>query len=816
MKAKTDGFEVAPRSHRKTVALKFAAAVLCGIALPFVGQLALADDGRIPIVASPLDYSRDIRPILSSNCFRCHGPDEAKRESGLRLDTFDGATTKLRDGQAIVPGDPVASHLMQRILASDADVQMPPPETGETLSAREIDLLKLWIQQGATYNQHWSFREIVRPPEPERNSTWPQNAIDRFVCHKLEQQQIQPAAETGRSTLIRRVYLDVLGLPPTVDELDRFLADDSANAFSDMVDRALASPHYGERWGRHWLDQARYADTHGYTIDGERSIWPFRDWVINALNNDMPFDQFTIEQLAGDLLDSPAKEQLIATGFHRNSLVNQEGGTDAEQFRVEAVIDRVNTTGAVWLGLTVGCAQCHTHKYDPLTHHEYYQLFAFFNQGKDVNSVAPQLTLGSPEQILRLQQLDAVIADAKKNLEALDKRRTDGTLSAEERAVAAAERTKAEDAYKVLDADRVQLLKDVPETMIMADLEKPRQSTVLIRGDFLRKGDVVEADTPRALPAMPAASGRRTRLDLARWLVDRRNPLTARVTVNRIWAQYFGTGLVETENDFGFQGSRPSHPELLDWLAAEFMEYGWSLKHLHRLILTSATYRQSSAYRPELAHIDPLNRLLARQLRLRVDAEVVRDIGLAASGLLNEAIGGRSVYPPQPEGIYAFTQRSAAWPVSEGPDRYRRGMYTFFMRSAPYPMLTTFDTPRFNTTCTMRVRSNTPLQSLTMANDQTMLEMATVLGRRIQQQSDSDADRLRFAFRLCFSREPLQQESQRLLDYIQRQRSALSNIALPDDASTASEPPTVGVAEARLWMLVGRTLMNLDEFIVRE
>lgn len=810
MKANTNGFGVASRSNRKPAALTFIAAVLCGIAASCACQTALADDERIPVVAAPLDYSRDIRPILSGNCFRCHGPDQEKREAGLRLDTFDGATAKLNDGQAIVPGEPDTSHLMKRIVSNDTDVKMPPPETGKTLSAREIELLNHWIQQGATYNQHWSFREIVRPSEPELNSTWPQNAIDRFVYKQLEQHQIQPAPEAARSTLIRRVYLDVLGLPPTVDELDRFLADDSANAYSNMVDRALASPHYGERWGRHWLDQARYADTHGYTIDGERSIWPFRDWVISALNDDMPFDQFTIEQLAGDLLDSPSQEQLIATGFHRNTLVNQEGGTDAEQFRVEAVVDRVNTTGAVWLGLTVGCAQCHTHKYDPLTHREYYQLFDFFNQCKDVNSVAPQLTLGSPEQVSQLQQLDAVIADAKKNLEALDKRRTDGTLSTEERAVAATERTKAEDAYKLLDADRVKLLKDVPETMIMADVEKPRQTTVLIRGDFLRKGDAVEADIPQALPAMPAPSGRRTRLDLAKWLVDRRNPLTARVTINRIWAQYFGTGLVETENDFGFQGTPPSHPELLDWLAAEFMENGWSLKHMHRLILNSATYRQSSAHRPELASIDPLNRLLARQLRLRVDAEVVRDIGLAASGLLNEAIGGRSVYPPQPEGIYAFTQRSAAWPVSEGPDRYRRGMYTFFMRSAPYPMLTTFDTPRFNTTCTIRVRSNTPLQSLTMANDQTMLEMAAALGHRIQQHSHNDIDRIRFAFRTCFSREPQPQESQRLLDYLQQQRLAIGTTAgTPEEAASAG-------TEDRLWMLVGRTLMNLDEFIVRE
>ncbi len=816
MRAKTDGIEVATRSSDMPLALALVAAVLSGFCIPFTAQSTMADDAQIPIVAAPLDYSRDIRPILSSNCFRCHGPDEAKRESGLRLDSFEGATSKLGDGHAIVPGDPDASHMMNRILSSDAEIKMPPIETGKTLSAREIELLKQWIQQGATYNQHWSFREVVRSPEPESNSSWPLNAIDRFVYQKLEQQRIQPAAEASRSTFIRRIYLDVLGLPPSIEELDRFLADDSPGAFGKMIDHALASPHYGERWGRHWLDQARYADTNGYTIDGERSIWPFRDWVINALNSDMPFDQFTMEQLAGDLLDSPSSEQLVATGFHRNTLVNQEGGTDAEQFRVEAVVDRVNTTGAVWLGLTVGCAQCHTHKYDPLTHHEYYQLFAFFNQCKDVNSVAPQLTLGSPEQSLQLQQLDAVITDAKKNLEALDKRRTDGTLTVEERAVAVTERTKAEDAYKLLDADRVKLLKDVPETMIMADLDKPRQTNVMIRGDFLRTGDAVEANTPQALLAMPAASGRRTRLDLARWLVDRRNPLTARVTVNRIWAQYFGTGLVETENDFGFQGTPPGHPELLDWLAAEFMENGWSMKHLHRLILNSATYRQSSAHRQDLIGIDPLNQLLARQLRLRVDAEVVRDLGLAVSGLLNETIGGRSVYPPQPEGIYAFTQRSAAWPVSEGPDRYRRGMYTFFMRSAPYPMLTTFDTPRFNTTCTMRVRSNTPLQSLTMANDQTMLEMAAALGRRVQRQSDNDADRLRFAFRICFSREPLPQETERLLGYMQRQRLVLSKVEEPTSESATSEPTAVDVTEDRLWMLVGRTLMNLDEFIVRE
>lgn len=803
------------RPHGYSIAGMLLPTALCTITLCFDARAVWADDALIP-AAKQLDYSRDIRPILSSNCFRCHGPDDEKREAELRLDTFEGATARIGEVHAIIPGDPGASQIMNRILSSDVDEKMPPPDSGKTLTDREIELLRQWIQQGALYNQHWAFREIVLPTEPALDSTWPQNAIDGFVLKKLGQHQIDPAPEAARTTLIRRVHLDVLGLPPTIDELDRYLTDDSASAYSDMVDRALASPHYGERWGRHWLDQARYADTHGYTIDGDRSIWPYRDWVINALNIDMPFDQFTIEQLAGDLLDSPTRDQLVATGFHRNTLVNQEGGTDAEQFRVEAVVDRVNTTGAVWLGLTVGCAQCHTHKYDPLTHHEYYQLFAFFNQCKDVNSVSPQLTLGSPEQVTQLQELDTVIANAKLELAALDKRRTDGTLSASERAVAAADRTTAEDAFKVLEADRVKLLTQIPETMIMADIDQPRETHVLIRGDFLRKGDSVEPDTPGALPAMPAADHRRTRLELARWLVDRRNPLTARVTVNRIWAQYFGIGLVETENDFGFQGSPPGHPELLDWLSVEFMDHGWSLKHVHRLILNSATYRQSSVYRPELATTDPLNKLLARQLRLRVDAEVVRDIGLAVSGLLNEAIGGRSVYPPQPEGIYAFTQRNAAWPVSEGPDRYRRGMYTFFMRSAPYPMLTTFDTPRFNTTCTTRVRSNTPLQSLTMANDEAMLEMATALGQRIQQHSDNEADRMRFAFRVCFAREPLPQESQRLLDYVQRQRLTLANGGSPDAAPPASEPSSAVAAEDRLWMLVGRTLMNLDEFIVRE
>ena len=794
--------------------------------MPFVlvllirGMVVFGLSAAIGVAAADdqLDYSRDIRPILSDACFRCHGPDDAKREAGLRLDTFDGAAAETSGGHGVVPGDADSSEIIDRILSDDPDLKMPPPETGKTVTAEQVELLKRWIRQGAKYSQHWSFRPVVRPAVPNNHSSWGQNPIDQFIWKRMTARSLNPSPEAQRHTLIRRVYLDATGLPPTVEEVDQFLADASVDAYAQMVDRALSSPHYGERWGRHWLDQARYADTHGYTVDGERSIWPFRDWVIRALNDDMPFDQFTSEQLAGDLLPSPAQSQLVATGFHRNTLVSQEGGSDAEQFRNEAVVDRVNTTGAVWLGLTVGCAQCHTHKYDPITHHEYYQLFDFFNQNRDVNSVSPTLRLATAEQDQQLRQLDLALADIKKQLASLDKTVADQASTDEFRQTAEKEKSAVTERQKSLESDRKKLLAAIPETMVMADVNQPRVTHVHLRGDFLRHGDAVMADTPAFLPGMSTSGARRNRLDLAMWLVDRSNPLTARVTLNRIWARYFGQGLVETENDFGFQGTPPTHPELLDWLAAEFMDQGWSIKHMHRLILNSATYRQSSATRQDIQSIDPLNKLLARQVRQRVDAEIVRDIGLAVSGLLNPTIGGKSVYPPQPDGVYAFTQRNAGWPTSKGPDRYRRGMYTFFMRSAPYPMLTTFDTPRFDTTCTTRVRSNTPLQSLTMANDQAMLEIATALGQRIQRHSDVDADRLQFAFRLCFARDPLAQERQRLLDYIQQQRMMASRQTDTTAASDAQDSATQQEqqTEDRVWMLVGRTLMNLDEFIVRE
>jgi hypothetical protein len=491
---------------------------------------------------------------------------------------------------------------------------------------------------------------------------------------------------------------------------------------------------------------------------------------------------------------------LIATGFHRNTLINEEGGTDDEQFRVEAVVDRVNTTGAVWLGLTIGCAQCHTHKFDPITHREYYQLFAFFNNCEDKNSRPPTLPIASPDQQQRLDEFDAQILAA--------------TTAASSAAPADATAKSAEELAR-LQKEREQYVANLPQTMILRELGTPRETHVLLRGDFLRTGELVAPDTPAALPPLPATTARRTRLDLARWLVDRQNPLTARVAVNRVWARYFGRGIVETENDFGLQGTPPTHPELLDWLAAEFMERGWSLKHLHRLILNSATYRQASRHRPEFAEIDPLNKLLGRQSRLRVDAEIVRDLGLAVSGLLHAKIGGPGVYPPQPADVYAFTQVARPWPTSTGPDRYRRGMYTFFVRSAPYPMLTTFDAPVFNVACTFRQRSSTPLQSLAMANDETMLEMARALGGRICAQSGSDHERVGFAFRLCFARPADTTELERLANYVDQQRQDFART--PEDArKVAGETSHAPIEDAAAWTALARVLLNLDEFITRE
>jgi hypothetical protein len=715
-----------------------------------------------------VDFGRDIRPILSNKCFKCHGP--AVQKAKLRLDERDIAINK----GAITPGKHAESELLKRVLLPDSeDGRMPPAGVGERLTPDQVAKLKAWIDQGAEYPQHWAFVPPKRPAVP-KGSTHP---IDAFIRKELQKEGLTPSKEADKTTLIRRVTLDLTGLLPTPKEVDDFLKDDSPQAYEKVVDRLLASPHYGERQARHWLDLARYADSNGYTIDGPRQIWAYRDWVINALNADMPFDQFTTEQLAGDLLPNATLAQKIATGFHRNTSFNEEGGTDAEQFRVERTIDRANTTAAVWLGLTAGCAQCHNHKYDPISQKDYYSLYAFFDSCDE-----PTMPIGGPPD------LEATIA--KLNQMEFYVQKNGG--SREEIAT--------------IRNQIKRLQGKVPTTLVMRERKTPRQTYVQIRGDFLRKGDKVQPSYPVALASTPTGK-RLTRLDLAKWLTSTKNPLTARVTVNREWQKFFGRGLVETENDFGYQGSFPTHPELLDWLAVEWANperqrrgetdaKPWSFKRLHKLIVMSATYKQSSTARKDLAEKDPRNLLLGRQSRLRLEAEIIRDVSLVASGLYNPKIGGPGVFPPQPTEVFLFTQSKHPWKESTGPDRYRRGMYTYIWRQSQHPLLTTFDAADAQVACTRRNRSNTPLQALHLANDPVFVEFANALGKRIEKEGPSDdTGKITYAFRICFSREPTTQEVARVQAYL--------------DAKRKTDPKTA-------WQAVARVLMNLDEFITRE
>jgi hypothetical protein len=798
-------------------------------------------------------FNRDVRPILSGNCFYCHGPDEKKREGHRRLDTRDGALAENDGVRAVVPGKPDASDLMTRVLSHDKDELMPPPKSKKPpLTAQQVDVLRKWIEQGAEYEGHWAFLRVsAAPPPPVKGAAWIRNGIDNFILAKLEREGVQPSPEADRQTLIRRLSLDLTGLLPTPEEVAAFLADAQPGAYERLVERLLASPHYGERWGRHWLDQARYADSNGYSIDSPRAMWPYRDWVIKALNEDMPFDRFTLEQVAGDLLPNPTKSQVIATAFHRNTMINEEGGVKPEQFRVEAAIDRVNTTGAVWLGLTVGCAQCHSHKFDPIPQREFYQLFAFFNQGEDVNNkgatveVARGEVFGNPvaqtspdvetaksakhrktqeewedEELARVKALPADKLPAADYVDALTQNPA-ARSDAQKRLVSEAyEKAVPPGKHAKPRADTA----DVVRLMVMQDVAKPRPTFLLQRGDYTRPDEKAGALQPGVISAISAAFRTppgefHSRLDLARWLVSPENPLTPRVTMNRMWMRYFGRGIVETDEDFGAQGAAPTHAELLDWLAGEFVRRGWSMKAMHRLIVTSATYRQSSKVRADLAEKDPRNLWLARQERVRVDAEVVRDAALSASGLLDRTIGGPSVHPPQPDGVYSFTQTGKKWAADTGPNRFRRALYTMFYRSAAYPLFGAFDAPDFTTACTRRPRSDTPLQALTVANDPAFVELAQGLAARLRRElpgPDVDA-RLRRACMLCWCREPSAKELAILRGYYAAQRAdfaadekAAGNFLSPDLAK-ANAP-----AECAALTAVARTIFNTDNFITRE
>ncbi|MBI1320118.1 MAG: DUF1553 domain-containing protein [Candidatus Hydrogenedens sp.] len=786
-----------------------------------------------------VSYNRDIRPVLSDKCFTCHGPDKKSRKAGLRLDIEADAKAALRSGEtALIPGDRAASALYARITASDPSDRMPPPGNGHELSAEQIETFGRWIDGGAEYEDHWAFVPPVKAAVPEvSNAAWPQNAIDRFVLARLEREGIAPSPEADKRTLLRRLSLDLTGLPPTPEEQERFLADESPFAYEKTVDRLLESPRFGERWARHWLDAARYADSNGYSIDSPREIWPYRDYVINAFNSDKPFDQFVLEQMAGDQLPEATREQHVATGFHRNTMINEEGGVDVEEFRVEAVLDRVNTVGTVFLGLTLGCARCHDHKYDPVSQQEYFSLFAYLN-----NDAEETLQLPTPEQ-------EQAIAEAKPEAAALRKELADyiagssdeqrrfedklplrrlRDLSPEEQTAllkspenrTEAEQTTALEVFKRMDRtassllSKISVLDKVSEgldtTMVLASLQGGRESHLLIQGSYGSNGEVVEPGVIAALHVPGERGGRR--LDLADWLVDPANPLLTRVTVNRFWQRLFGKGIVETESDFGLQGSLPTHPELLDWLAVDFREQGWSIKYAIKQMVMSATYRQSSRPRPDLKEMDPVNTLLARQNRMRLDAEIIRDSALAAAGVLDERIGGPSVYPPQPEGVTNLGQRARDWPVNKDEDRFRRGLYTAIWRATPYYALNVFDAPNGQEACTRRVRSNTPLQSLTLLNDPSYVELAQELAARLMRGDGTPEARIQEAFRLCLGRHPTARESDLLLDLFARQREALTG----ERAAEVYPKETGDPAEAAAWTMVARAMFNLDEFVTRE
>ena len=1034
---------------------------LLGLVWFVAGLAAMAST---PTEASDIEFNRDIRPLLSDRCFACHGPDEEDRQAGLRLDLAEAATAELDSGlNAIVPGQVDTSELMARVTSTDPDVMMPPPEVGKPVTAAEADLLGRWIADGAVYRDHWAFERVERPSVPEvSDQAWPLTTVDRFILARLEAEGIRPNTEADRVTLARRLALDLTGLPPDPTLVDAFLADTSPTAYERYVDSLLASPHYGERMAIEWLDAARYADSHGYQTDSSRSNWPWRDWVIDAFNRNLSFDQFTIEQLAGDMLPEASRDQIIATGFNRNHRINGEGGIIAEEWRVETVIDRVETTGQTWLGLTVGCARCHDHKYDPLTQREFYSLFALFNNVPESGTVMglgnrnggnadPVYRIPDDAQRAKLAKLEQVVADAQAAVAAEEKNigsfvqewaaearvsldqaaevwqpfeplelasaggasfrrsedgswlvegtnppqdsytfeslipsgtfggfrlellptdglpgggfgrggngnvvvtrveaeidppgdgksipirfvRADATYSQKsweaakvlsgkkgegwaidghnqditqprqlalfpEKPVVVPQNARlvvtvrhesqfvhhtsgrlrlaytAEDpsllgvsgltvpdevrkallagddertpeqekqlekfyrshvdgplrqavaartaAQKSLDSFR----NSIPTAMVMQE-GKPRDAFLLIRGEYDNRGDKVEPGLPAFLPPLPEGQ-QANRLSLANWIVSRDNPLTARVWVNRIWERMFGTGLVKTTENMGNQAAYPSHPELLDWLAAEFMESGWDMKQFIKLLVSSRVYRQAATVSAAAVERDPENRLYARASRIRLPAEIVRDTALAASGLLVTTVGGPSVRPWMPDGVWDETSKYGnlrGYKPTTGPGRYRRSMYTIWKRTAAPPTMLLFDAPNRETCTVRRSRTNTPLQALALLNEVTFIEAAHGLAKQmLAAGGETPADRIAHAFRVSLGRAPTAIESQTLLAGLASDLAAYQ--AAPEaakalaDVGIVKQPEGVALPEYAAYTLAANVILNLDQFVMRE
>ena len=823
---------------------------------PIAGLTLLA----APPVYPAVDFFRDIEPILHTRCYACHG--SSQQMNGLRFDDRAAARKGGYSGPVIAAGDPDGSKLIARVTSTEPGFRMPPQ--GAPLAPGEIAALREWIASGADWpdaprksaaagaaQTHWAFRRPERPQLPTlAGRPTAGHPIDRFIQAGLEAEGIEPAPEADKNTLVRRLYLDLIGLPPTPRQRDAYVNSGDPKIYEKTVEQLLASAHFGERWALPWLDLARYADSEGYERDPLRPhAWRWRQWVIEAINRDMPFDRFTVEQIAGDLLPGASVEQRVATGFLRNGIKNREAGVPNAEKRFEETIDRISTTAGAWLGLTVGCAQCHDHKYDPLSQKEFYELFAFFNNAVERDIEAPLPGDLGPylraypayraerERILEENGIAALQAEWQARIvEAMDNPgartdwdhsvtewraandRADWLMRAPPDALTEIERGKVTDWFlrgggpdfqkDAAVKERIEKTREAlaglaaalparPLAYTMVERNEPVPTHIALRGDYRAPGIAVRPATPAVLPEIRGAA-KPARLRFAEWIASERNPLTARVAVNRIWQELFGRGLVATAENFGTQGEPPSHPALLDWLATEFVRLDWSRKAVIRLIVTSATYRQSSRARPEIEERDPRNIRLARQNRLRLPAELLRDNALAVSGLLYPKVGGKSVFPPQPAGIAELSYSKKAWNVDQGPERYRRGLYVFFRRTSPYPMLVNFDAPSTLVSVSRRERSNTPLQALNLLNDEVFVEAAQALAHRVTTEAgESFGERYGYLTRLALCRQPSLAERGRAQTFWRNQKMRSRS-------------------EREAWSRLSRAVLNLDEFITRE
>jgi hypothetical protein len=738
--------------------------------------------------ADSIDYNLHIRPILSDRCFKCHGPDAAQRKANLRLDTPEGAFAGLKDNpaqHAIVPGNPEESFVYLRIASADTSEVMPPPSSNLKLNTDEIATIRKWIQQGAKYKPHWAFITPKKVPLPEvSDEAWPKNEIDYFILAKIEAADLEPNTHADDERLLKRLALDITGLPPSLSFQNEFLQDVSEDKYEKAIDHLLSQPQYGEKMATYWMDVARYADSHGYQDDGLRTMWPWRDWVIHAFNENYPYDQFVTWQLAGDLLPNPTREQMLATGFNRNHKITQEGGVIDEEYRIEYVTDRTNTFGKTFLALTFECAKCHDHKYDPITQRDYYSTFAFFNQVPEKGLVG-DITLASladpPKMKITTEEINKILSFINKK-----------------------------------DTASV-------DVMIMQDMTKKRHTHILKRGVYDAPGDIVSIGLPPAILPYDSLKFGNNRLGLARWLVDKKNPLTARVFVNRIWQEFFGVGLVKTSGDFGMQGEMPSHPQLLDWLAVDFMENNWNVKRLIKQIVMSSTYRQSSVISERKHQSDPANVLLSRAPRLRMTAETIRDLALTSSGLLVKEIGGPSVKPYQPKGIWESSTSGrgvlSRYVQDHGDKLYRRGLYSFIKRTVPPPGMLVFDASNRDQCEVKRMRTNTPLQALVLMNDPMILESARVFAERLISEKSTMDEKIVKAFRSIVCRTPKEEELAVLTRYVKE-----SEIKFSQSPEKAKQFINVGeyphteidnVAQLASLMQVIHTIYNLEESITK-